>query len=311
MQALTAVLKSNMRNTKIGPRKIDRGEFVIQETSTKRDIDLASDWDLCFLPGQRVEMSMIFQHPGHYYRTCPSCHTTTSGSGIEDVDCQACGINFRRVTEVYPDINSSTNDQPVVVHASHPLLRTAGDQFSLTRKRFEVKDEETRLFRRVRISCMSFTSATLYEVGNNERHELGSGSYTVRISMVDLTHLRSTALACHRPFQGSASATLLTLTYFQSKTYLLFIDKNKDHEVIYETHIEQEHGFQKRQGERLALTEQRPTLTANQIHSLSGPHCVGIVSSSAFRTQMPVQGSGLSNAILWTGERTKLIENVS
>lgn len=64
MQALTAVLKSNMRKTKIGPRKIDRGEFVIQETSTKRDIDLASDWDLCFLPGQRVEMSMIFQHPG-------------------------------------------------------------------------------------------------------------------------------------------------------------------------------------------------------------------------------------------------------
>ncbi len=109
MQALIAVLKSNLKKTKIGPEKIDGGEFVIEETSTKRDIDLKKDWDVRFLPGQRVEMSMVFQGPGHPNNTCPSCRTSCSGSGDEDINCQMCGTNLRRVTEVFPDVDLATD----------------------------------------------------------------------------------------------------------------------------------------------------------------------------------------------------------
>jgi hypothetical protein len=35
------------------PRKSKKGEFVTQDTITKRDIDLRTDWETCFVPGQK------------------------------------------------------------------------------------------------------------------------------------------------------------------------------------------------------------------------------------------------------------------
>lgn len=55
-------------------RKIERGRFAIQDSATKRDVDLADNWDICFHPGQRVEMSIIFTDWGrHSHAMCPKC----------------------------------------------------------------------------------------------------------------------------------------------------------------------------------------------------------------------------------------------
>lgn len=72
-EALTAVLKSNLKNIGSGPDKIERGEFVIQDSALKRDIDLSRPWDVCFHPGQRVDMSMVFASRRALIQACPAC----------------------------------------------------------------------------------------------------------------------------------------------------------------------------------------------------------------------------------------------
>ena len=75
-EALVAVLAINFQ--KLGDdKKILNGEFVIEDSTSKQDIDLEADWDLCFSPGQRVEMSMVYQQL-KVSKTCPRCRTDCS-----------------------------------------------------------------------------------------------------------------------------------------------------------------------------------------------------------------------------------------
>jgi hypothetical protein len=48
LEALVAVLKINFQKYRSGIEKIERGEFAIQDFVTKRDIDLRTDWEVCF-----------------------------------------------------------------------------------------------------------------------------------------------------------------------------------------------------------------------------------------------------------------------
>jgi hypothetical protein len=80
-------LKVNFKKHGNGAKKIDSGEFAIQDSATKRDIDLKADWDLCFFPGQRVDMSMIIRRD-HALQTssCPKCAHVSDGSMGSDID---------------------------------------------------------------------------------------------------------------------------------------------------------------------------------------------------------------------------------
>ena len=57
------MLKVNLKKYGKSAEMVERGEFAIQDSVTKQDIDLRADWELCFSPGQRVDMSMIFDLP--------------------------------------------------------------------------------------------------------------------------------------------------------------------------------------------------------------------------------------------------------
>ena len=57
--AFDAVLETQFRNLQ-GHSKIMNKEFVLQEHATRRDISRMRPWDGAFLPGQKVEMSIIF-----------------------------------------------------------------------------------------------------------------------------------------------------------------------------------------------------------------------------------------------------------
>lgn len=84
------MLKVNFKKHGNGAEKIERGDFVIQDAVSKRDINLRNDWEICFTPGQRVVMSMIISRALVPGVTCPKCHTPNFGAASlqqdEDID---------------------------------------------------------------------------------------------------------------------------------------------------------------------------------------------------------------------------------
>jgi hypothetical protein len=94
------VLKINFEKIPSGPRKIDNGEYVFMEAASKRQIDLSTDWDTCFMPGQRVEMRMTFQRQTRRLNSCPSCFYESEIRAEEDVECVKCGVTFRRTIHI-------------------------------------------------------------------------------------------------------------------------------------------------------------------------------------------------------------------
>jgi hypothetical protein len=85
-EALTHVLRSNFKNICSGTEKVERGEFVIQDSILKRDIDLTKPWESCFRPGQRVDMSMIFLSEKDTTQCCPACHQETNFPADHDIE---------------------------------------------------------------------------------------------------------------------------------------------------------------------------------------------------------------------------------
>ena len=75
-EALVAVLAENFKKFGDKEKILDR-EFVIEDSTSRQDIDLEADWDLCFSPGQRVEMSMVCQQL-EVSSTCPRCKSDCS-----------------------------------------------------------------------------------------------------------------------------------------------------------------------------------------------------------------------------------------
>lgn len=153
------MLKINFCKVGSGAQKIERGEFAIQETSTKRQIDLNGDWETVFLPGQRVDMSMIFRKNMADHSVCPGCSTIISG--VEEdriVDCLECGMAYSHHVEKDNRAGPSTS-RPSITNMSEPnsqIRRTRPSQRQigpniLKRKRGYEADDEMRLYRRVRI----------------------------------------------------------------------------------------------------------------------------------------------------------------
>lgn len=83
-EAFTNVLRSNFKNIGPGADKIDRGEFAIQDSIKRRDIDLTAAWESCFRPGQRVDMSMIFTSVKSLSHLCPACEEDYGDGFTED-----------------------------------------------------------------------------------------------------------------------------------------------------------------------------------------------------------------------------------
>ena len=81
-QAFEAVLEVRFR-TLPGHRKIKQREYALRAKSLKRDIGPFLAFNRCFLPGQRIDMSMIFDDDTGSLSSCPGCHMVTSTSENE------------------------------------------------------------------------------------------------------------------------------------------------------------------------------------------------------------------------------------
>jgi hypothetical protein len=86
-EALLAVLKVNFKNSGVGPKMIDRGDFVIEESGSNHIIDITREWETCFYPGQRVAMSMIWRKKEQTSSasTCPRCSRSHEGSRDNEI----------------------------------------------------------------------------------------------------------------------------------------------------------------------------------------------------------------------------------
>ncbi|TVY82125.1 hypothetical protein LSUE1_G003544 [Lachnellula suecica] len=87
-EALLAVLKANLKHYGNAPAKIDKGQFTLEDSTTSRSINLNTEWETCFYPGQRVDMSMVFYKPHdtgiHAHEIdvlsiCPRCNARAEG----------------------------------------------------------------------------------------------------------------------------------------------------------------------------------------------------------------------------------------
>ncbi|KAL8918354.1 MAG: hypothetical protein Q9172_005454 [Xanthocarpia lactea] len=71
--ALISVLSDNSSWFDSASRKILKKEFTIQDTRTKKDINLVYPLDDCLVPGQQVEMCMLFERSTYGNTFCPRC----------------------------------------------------------------------------------------------------------------------------------------------------------------------------------------------------------------------------------------------
>jgi hypothetical protein len=74
--AFEAVLQIRFKDT-LGSSKVRRGEYVLQESATGKEFDRKTDWNIAFLPGQKVDMSMVFRNKEGDVQlaSCPYCTT--------------------------------------------------------------------------------------------------------------------------------------------------------------------------------------------------------------------------------------------
>ena len=84
LQAFVAVLKVRFKD--IGLRKIEKGQFVLEDTRRKSVISLKSSWITVVRPGQHISMSMIFRQQQTARGSCPSCGESNEESEVEYVD---------------------------------------------------------------------------------------------------------------------------------------------------------------------------------------------------------------------------------
>ena len=64
-----------------GLKKVENMEYTVQESISKRKLDLYGHWEYVFLPGRRVNMSMVFRKPQASMSSCPGCQTENEVEG--------------------------------------------------------------------------------------------------------------------------------------------------------------------------------------------------------------------------------------
>ena len=100
--AFNAVLEIRFKDLQ-GFKKVKEKQYGLQDKATGRDIDHSHPWQRAFLPGQRIEMSFVFNNEDTgngkvKNTTCPGCQTPSSSLTTSDIQCENCRMWFRRIT---------------------------------------------------------------------------------------------------------------------------------------------------------------------------------------------------------------------
>jgi hypothetical protein len=73
-EAFQAIMEVRFRHVP-GLKKVQNSEYLLHEFNSKRELNLRAPWESVFLPGRKVNMSMVFQRPQASLSSCPGCQT--------------------------------------------------------------------------------------------------------------------------------------------------------------------------------------------------------------------------------------------
>ena len=83
LEAFIAVLKIRFKD--VGLRKIESGQFSLEDTKRRKSLKLSNPWTTVVKPGQHISMSMIFHLHKAPTTKCPSCGKKNEGSDGEEI----------------------------------------------------------------------------------------------------------------------------------------------------------------------------------------------------------------------------------
>ena len=87
-RAFDAVVEARFENTR-GYAKIKRKEYTLNEQGTSLEVDRTTPWDAAFIPGQHINMSLLFRNevsPGAQGNsTCPFCQASSAQPADSEV----------------------------------------------------------------------------------------------------------------------------------------------------------------------------------------------------------------------------------
>ena len=75
LQAFDAILEVRFRQLP-GHRKVKEKKYALRSSFINKDVDTSIAFSRCFLPGQRYDMSMVFD-TAHALNSCPACFLNT------------------------------------------------------------------------------------------------------------------------------------------------------------------------------------------------------------------------------------------
>jgi hypothetical protein len=107
--AFNAVLEIRFQGMQ-GFQKVKQKQYGLQDKASKRDIEQSRPWQRAFLPGQRIEMSFLFDTQENedsiYAVTCPGCRTPSTNPTDAEIQCEKCRMWFQRIT-ILQDVEPS------------------------------------------------------------------------------------------------------------------------------------------------------------------------------------------------------------
>lgn len=79
-EVLESVLAARFRNIP-GEQKVRKKEYVLSDRGSQQDIERNDSFITCFLPGRRIDMSMVFKQVSSSKATCPACKMVSAEEG--------------------------------------------------------------------------------------------------------------------------------------------------------------------------------------------------------------------------------------
>jgi hypothetical protein len=167
-----------------GQKKVEGREYAFQEAHSNRQINLSDYWGGSFIPGRKVDMTMVYKDLTGPKSACPGCGTENNGSIDEEIKwyefichteflcliiafthSSSCGICFRRIA-LLKENEDSSDDEAECTHMetnmnSRKRIRASRTDSS-RRQKVSVDasghGNEIRMFRRVHILLKTLTN---------------------------------------------------------------------------------------------------------------------------------------------------------
>ncbi|KAF7557262.1 hypothetical protein G7Z17_g824 [Cylindrodendrum hubeiense] len=103
----------------LGTKKIDRGEWFLEDQSTGQRLDLSKPWQSII---KVLKMSMVFRRRNESRTECPSCQFMNPGLSTDAIQCHRCGLTYRRVEEIQSiQIDPEPNQEAKLSASTHPV----------------------------------------------------------------------------------------------------------------------------------------------------------------------------------------------